>query len=254
MMRPKDSAFSEATAAASAGDFGGSHDPSGPDGETSPSATAPPLADRDRLIDVLQRRLSARSRLTLPAAAMGLRESAVLVPILWHADAPPEVLFIVRRADAPTHSGQIAFPGGKREVEDPSLSHTALRESFEEVGLPPEQVIVCGMLDDVPTPAGFNITPVVGVVQAPPGHTGLRFAPNQNEVADLFRVPVSQFPSIYQLAGHTKWQGVRYALHEFHYPDPALPTARRIWGATARVTYQLLQLLDLIAPLRDDIG
>ncbi len=214
---------------------------------------ASPLSDRDRLIAVLQARLGARSRLSLPAKAMGLRESAVLVPILWRPDAPPEVLYIVRRADAPTHSGQIAFPGGKREAEDPTLSDTALRESFEEVGLPPEQVIVCGLLDDVPTPAGFNITPVVGVVQAPPGEATLRFAPNQREVADLFRVPVPQFPSIYQLAGHTKWQGVRYALHEFHYPDPALPSARRIWGATARMTFQLLQLLGLITPLRDDI-
>lgn len=212
------------------------------------------LTDRDRLIDALRSRLAARSRLTLPAAAMGLRESAVLVPILWRDNAPPEVLYIVRRADAPTHSGQIAFPGGKRETEDPTLSDTALRESFEEVGLPREQVIVCGLLDDVPTPAGFNITPVVGVVQAAPGETALRFSPNQKEVADLFRVPVPQFPSIYQLAGHTKWQGVRYALHEFHYPDPGLLAARRIWGATARVTFQLLQLLDLIAPVRDDIA
>lgn len=254
MMRPKDSPPVDFPVDSLADSLADSRDRPGRDGGTAPDAAPHPLADRDRLIDVLQSRLSARSRLSLPAAAMGLRESAVLVPILWHADAPPEVLYIVRRADAPTHSGQIAFPGGKREVEDPTLSHTALRESFEEVGLPPEQVIVCGMLDDVPTPAGFNITPVVGIVQAAPGQSGLRFAPNQNEVADLFRVPVSQFPSIYQLAGHTKWQGVRYALHEFHYPDPALPTARRIWGATARVTYQLLQLLDLIAPLRDDIG
>lgn len=229
--------------------------PGGPPMTTiSENAETSPLADRERLIDVLRERLSARSRLTLPAAAMGLRESAVLVPILWRPDAPPEVLYIVRRADAPTHSGQIAFPGGKRELDDPTLSHTALRESFEEVGLPAEQVSVCGLLDDVPTPAGFNITPVVGVVQAPPGETALRFSPNQREVADLFAVPVAQFASIYQLAGHTKWQGVRYALHEFHFPDPALPTPRRIWGATARVTFQLLTLLGLIAPLRDDIG
>lgn len=209
------------------------------------------FASRDALAAVLTQRLRERERLSLPAAAMGLRESAVLVPILWHGDAPPEVLYIVRRADAPTHSGQIAFPGGKREAHDPTLADTALRESFEEVGLSPDDVTVCGLLDDVPTPAGFNITPVVGIVGMG-RHAPIEFLPNQREVADLFRVPIPAFPPSYHLAGHTRWQGVRYALHEFRYADPAVAETRRIWGATARVTYQLLALLDLLPPLRDD--
>ena len=216
------------------------------------AAASDPFESQKTLADVLRQRLSERSRLVLPAAAMGLRESAVLVPILWHADAPPEVLYIVRRADAPTHSGQVAFPGGKREAHDGSITDTALRESFEEVGLPPDHVTLCGLLDDVPTPAGFNITPVVGII-AMDRPAPVRFEPNQREVAELFRVPVPAFAPSYHLAGHTRWQGIRYALHEFHYPDPGLPAPRRIWGATARMTHQLLSLLDLLPPMRDDL-
>ncbi|MBL9006021.1 MAG: CoA pyrophosphatase [Myxococcales bacterium] len=208
------------------------------------------FASRGALASALTQRLNERTRLSLPASAMGLRESAVLVPILWHGDAPPEVLYIVRRADAPTHSGQVAFPGGKREAHDPSITDTALRESFEEVGLSPEDVTLCGLLDDVPTPAGFSITPVVGIVGLG-RHAPISFQPSQREVAELFCVPIPAFSSSYHLAGHTRWQGIRYALHEFHYADPAIATTRRIWGATARMTYQLLSLLDLVPPLSD---
>lgn len=186
---------------------------------------------------------------------MGLRESAVLIPILYDIDDQPQILFIVRRADAPTHSGQIAFPGGKREAADPTLADTALRESYEEVGLPTEHVHVAGLLDDVPTPARFNITPVVGVVGAvatPAGPGAIPLRANQGEVAELFRVPLAMLASTYHLAGHTRWQGVRYALHEFHYPDPTAQVTRRIWGATARITYQLLEMLELLPPMPAD--
>lgn len=220
-------------------------------GAPDPSRSAPHFASRTALADVLTQRLRDRPRLSLPAAAMGLRESAVLIPILWQGDAPPELLYIVRRADAPTHSGQVAFPGGKREAHDPSISDTALRESFEEVGLSPADVTLCGLLDDVPTPAGFNITPVVGII-SPGSQAPITFQPNQREVAELFQVPMSAFPASYHLAGHTRWQGIRYALHEFHYADPAVTSTRRIWGATARMTYQLLLLLDLLPPIHDE--
>ncbi len=168
----------------------------------------------------------------------GFRESAVLVPLVIPKDSPhadPEVLFIVRTASLPTHAGQVAFPGGKREATDPSLEHTALRESHEELGLPAEQVSILGPLDDMPTPMGFNITPVVGLIEGP-----LALRPNQGEVADTFTVPLFDLPGRYRAAGKAEWKGHVYTMHEFSHPK------YRIWGATAAMTLQLLYFLDLV--------
>jgi 8-oxo-dGTP pyrophosphatase MutT (NUDIX family) len=172
----------------------------------------------------------------------GFRESAVLLPLVLPSPdnepslhAEPEVLFIVRTASMPTHAGQVAFPGGKREVSDHSLDHTALRETQEELGILAEQVELLGQLDDMPTPMGFNITPVVGLVRGP-----LRLTPNQGEVADTFTVPLFELPRLYREAGKAEWKGHLYTMHEFSHPK------YRIWGATAAMMLQLLFLLDLV--------
>lgn len=172
-----------------------------------------------------------RARVQLP----GFRESAVLVPLLLDADAVTQLLYIVRTSDLPTHAGQIAFPGGKREHSDLSLEDTALRETSEEVGIEPGRVELIGCLDDVPTPMGFVITPVVGVIHGP-----LTLTPSQREVAETFTAPLHGLPDVYRHGGHAQWQGHSYVMHEFHHEQ------RRIWGATAAITMQLLHLLDLV--------
>ena len=158
------------------------------------------------------------------------------------AEAPEtELLFIVRTASLPTHAGQIAFPGGKREPTDETLTATALRETEEEVGIPVGSVRVLGLLDDVATPMGFVITPVVGVLRGP-----LALRIYEGEVASTFTAVVRRLPATYHHGGEAHWQGHRYTMHEFLYGD------YRIWGATAAITMQLLDTLALLsAPPRD---
>ena len=96
-------------------------------------------------------------------SAEGMRRAAVIVPLFFRA-GEAYVLFTQRTEDVPTHKGQISFPGGMVEPEDGGLAAAALRETFEEVGVRPDQVQVLGQLDDMPTSsAPFVITPFVGL-------------------------------------------------------------------------------------------
>jgi 8-oxo-dGTP pyrophosphatase MutT (NUDIX family) len=183
--------------------------------------------------------LRARPRqiLNLP----GYAESAVLALLIAHEsdagdDAHVEdarLVFTVRRADLRQHAGQISFPGGRRDPGDADLAETALRETEEELGIARERVQVLGLLDDVPTPSHYVITPVVGLARAP-----LPFEPHDGEVAAVFEVSLHMLadPARYHDAGRRTWEGVEYVLHEYQID------AHRVWGATARMVYQLLEL------------
>jgi 8-oxo-dGTP pyrophosphatase MutT (NUDIX family) len=74
------------------------------------------------------------------------------------------LLLTQRSADLPDHAGQISFPGGRVEPDDPTLAHAALREATEEIGLPAERVAVLGELAPYDTVSGYRVTPIVGWV------------------------------------------------------------------------------------------
>ena len=151
--------------------------------------------------------------------------ASVLVPIVMREE--PMVLLTQRTAHLSTHSGQIAFPGGKADADDANAVATALREAQEEVGLDPAFVQVLGNLSDYLTGSSFIITPVVALVQ--PNFT---ITPNHHEVADVFEVPL-QFlmnPSNHQR--HVfEADGMRREWFSMPYQDRA--DERFIWGATA---------------------
>ena len=158
-----------------------------------------------------------------PAAA------AVLIPLVMHAR--PTVLLTERTAQMSTHSGQVAFPGGKVDAEDADASATALREAEEEVGLAHHYVQVLGELPIYTTGSAFIITPVVALVQ--PGFT---LTPNPHEVADVFEVPLDFLLNPAHHRRHAfEWQGQRREWFSMPYQDPLQPEApeRFIWGATA---------------------
>ena len=158
-----------------------------------------------------------------PAAA------AVLIPLVMHAR--PTVLLTERTAQMSTHSGQVAFPGGKVDAEDADASATALREAEEEVGLAHHYVQVLGQLPIYTTGSAFIITPVVALVQ--PGFT---LTPNPHEVADVFEVPLDFLLNPAHHRRHAfDWQGQRREWFSMPYQDPQQPEApeRFIWGATA---------------------
>jgi 8-oxo-dGTP pyrophosphatase MutT (NUDIX family) len=132
-----------------------------------------------------------------------------------------------------THKGQISFPGGQREDADVETVETALRESYEEIGLEPSRVTVLGELDDVFTAvSSFVITPVVGLVDG--GIDDLVLAPD--EVKSLLVVPVSRLvdPAVHTTETRSVGEQ-RYRIHYYTIGDDV------IWGATGRIVYQFLR-------------
>ena len=112
-----------------------------------------------------------------------LTAAAVLVPILRRPQGET-VLFTVRHRMLKRHAGQISFPGGRTDPDEDPVA-TALREAHEEVGLPPAAVRVLGSLDCYVTRTGFCVTPVVGVIDAPPA-----LVPADDEVEAMFEAPL----------------------------------------------------------------
>ncbi|WP_296444518.1 CoA pyrophosphatase, partial [Rhodoferax sp. UBA5149] len=155
--------------------------------------------------------------------------ASVLVPIVMREQ--PTVLLTERTMHLSTHSGQIAFPGGKADEDDADASATALREAQEEVGLDPAFVHVLGVLPHYVTGSAFIITPVIALVQ--PGFT---LTPNAFEVADVFEVPLEFLMNPAHHRRHVfEWEGVRREWFSMPYQDPVEGhiTQRFIWGATA---------------------
>ena len=111
-----------------------------------------------------------------------LRPAAVLIPIIAGPDGA--TVLMTRRSDSlASHTGQIAFPGGRLDPGETAVE-AALREAFEEVALDPARVEVLGVGDAYETGTGFLVTPVVGWLTAMPSTT-----PSPDEVAEVFEIP-----------------------------------------------------------------
>lgn len=151
--------------------------------------------------------------------------AAVLVPLVLREELT--VLLTQRTEQLSTHSGQVAFPGGRQDPEDADATATALREAQEEVGLDPGQVEVLGSLPVYETGTAFMVTPVVALVQP-----DAALHPNPYEVADVFEVPLRFLldPTHHQ-RHRLHWQGLEREWFSMPYLDAG--RERYIWGATA---------------------
>ena len=165
-----------------------------------------------------------------------LVRAAVLVPII--DAAIPRVLLTVRDAGLRSHAGQVAFPGGRIDPGDDGPVGAALREAWEEVGLPADQVDVIGAARAHATGSGYLITPVVGVIP-----DGLALTPHEAEVAGLFEVPLDHLiADANHLPRSAIYEGIERHFYEIDWP------AERIWGVTAAL------IVSLAPRLRDAIG
>lgn len=175
--------------------------------------------------------LAARSRIAL--APPDKRVAAVLVPLL-DVDGDLHVLYTRRAATLPHHRGQVAFPGGTREPDDPDLARTALRETWEEIGLRPDDVRLLGTLDDIETMGSrFVITPFVGVAPHP-----YAWRPAPDEVDTIFTVPLAT------LAAPNAERSELWDFDGHAVPVRLFPVGgQTIWGATHRITRNLLEVL-----------
>ncbi len=166
------------------------------------------------------------------------RRAAVLVPVLVQ-DGVPHLLLTKRTEVVEHHKGQISFPGGGEEPGDADLLATALRETYEELGLEPEAVEVWGRLDELETVvSGFAITPYVGFV----AHLGT-LRPNPNEIDEIIVVPLSVFLDPDRVRSeHVVHEG---RARELLFYDTGTHV---VWGATARIIDGMVRLLEADRP------
>ncbi len=162
------------------------------------------------------------------------RHAAVLLGI-FEQDGEVYLLFIRRATTLRSHSGEIAFPGGGVETSDTSRVAAALREAREEIGLEPERVEVLGLLSPVFTVvSNYLITPVVAFL--PQGLGSLQL--QASEVTEIILASLGGLAKP-EIAHTEQWMrnGMTRTVYFYDYGP------HRIWGATARILYELLMLL-----------
>jgi len=138
-----------------------------------------------------------------------LKPAGVLIPVIERDAAGLSLLLTQRSAELKHHAGQVSFPGGRWEPDDADIVATALRETHEEVGIAQSDVTVIGYMRPMPTITGYAVTPVIGVVSG-------------------------------DIELHLDHTEVEYA---FEVPLPFLLDGQRIWGATAFIIHQFIQLI-----------
>jgi len=186
------------------------------------AAPAGPGWNHDDLVDVLVGGVSA--------------EAAVLAGLVPRHDGT-RVLLTRRNDSLRHHGGQVSFPGGRIEPSDADAAAAALRESCEEIALPPRQASVLGYLDPFLTVSGFRVTPVVAVID--PAFVPV---PQPDEVADVFEVPLAYLMDPGNLRSiDIEFSGRRRRVLEYAWPG------QRIWGATAAILLNLRRRLEHIA-------
>ena len=162
-----------------------------------------------------------------------LKCAAVLVPLVWQG-GQWHILFTRRTDRVESHKGQVSFPGGACDGGETTPEQTALREAEEEIGIHPNDVKVLGRLANLITISFYRVTPVVGVVKWP-----AVFRVGEHEVARVFTIPLGWLAN-----ASNRWQfeipGAKRSVIAYHPYDGEL-----LWGATARMTVDFLNVLGL---------
>ena len=184
----------------------------------------------------LPRLLSAFNLLTPSAgepawrrvASGSLKPAAVLIPIIARGDHL-SVLFTRRSAQLRHHPGQISFPGGRQDPDDGDLATTALRETHEELGIPARSIQLLGELPAHITVSHYRMVPFIGLL-AP----DYPLTPAADEVAEAFELPLAP---LLEPANYGRWQVQRGS--QLHTVLGITLQQRLVWGATARILWQL---------------
>ena len=172
-----------------------------------------------------------RTRRPKAIAGDDFRSAAVLAPIQERPDGDYLILTL-RAKNLSSHSGQVAFPGGSVDPDDAGAVATALRETQEEIGVDPGHVRILGQLDQVFAGYNFLVTPFVGLIPYP-----YEFRPDPRETAVVFSVPVAALLKQDALTLDYRLSRRSEPIYHFQYDE------WDIWGATARMVKQLLELV-----------
>ncbi len=162
------------------------------------------------------------------------RQSAVMM-LFYPKNGEMHLVLIKRNTYPGVHSSQISFPGGKAEPEDADLAHTALRETFEEVGVVPEAIdVVMPFTEIYIPPSNFLVMPYLGITEIE-----LTFRPNKDEVDAIIELPLDVFLDdsiITSVAMQTSYsQRIMVPAFEFE--------GHVVWGATAMIMSELKETL-----------
>jgi 8-oxo-dGTP pyrophosphatase MutT (NUDIX family) len=160
------------------------------------------------------------------------RPAAVLAPIIKRPTGWT-MLFTERAKETPTHPGQISFPGGRVQASDADAVETALRETFEEIGLGREFIEPVGAWDRYDTITGYRVTPIVGLVEP-----GFELKLDPREVASVFEAPLD---FLMNAANHEKREAQWQGRTRYYYAMPW--QGHNIWGATAGMIRALYERL-----------
>ncbi len=192
--------------------------------------------DSKMLAKEIREILAQREKRDIVLCNAPLSPAAVLLP-LYKKHGEYHILLTRRTQKVEHHKGQISFPGGARHEHDRGIRDTALRETFEEIGVRPEDVQILGELDNMGTlTSNYLVTPFVGIIPYP-----YELTVNRDEIEKLIEVPLSALADeknhreeVYVI------EGIKFKAIMFDYRGHV------IWGATARI---LEQFLDLLFPI-----
>jgi len=190
------------------------------------------LMGSDELVDRVEQALADYTprKIENPTAAA----AAVLV-LIHPRGGEPHVIFTERTNHVEHHKGQMSFPGGACDDTDDCRETTALRETWEEIGVERDHVRVIGTLDDMVTISNFRVTPFVGVLEYEGAYP---YSINDHEVARVVEVPLTFLLEEGNMELEVRQhQGREVLVPAFSY------NGHRIWGATARMLHQLIELL-----------
>jgi 8-oxo-dGTP pyrophosphatase MutT (NUDIX family) len=195
------------------------------------------MYDDSVMMDELKKALTERKKLMITDSR--LKPSAVLLPI-FKKDGRCHILFTKRTDHLANHKGQISFPGGGRHDDDKSLMETALRESWEEIGLRQSDIKIIGELDDAATTTSlFCITPFVGIIPYP-----YEFKRDTFEVEEIFDVSLEDLMKADKKEEAVEIGGVQIKVISYEIAGHV------IWGATAWILTEFLSILRNVSGAR----
>jgi 8-oxo-dGTP pyrophosphatase MutT (NUDIX family) len=190
------------------------------------------LSDPHKLYPIIIENLSNREIKTYRYTTVKFRRAAVIIPIFFK-DEEAHLLFTKRTDKVEHHKGQISFPGGMYNSDDTDLEETALRETWEEMGIKRKDITILGRTDNFLTNTRFMVSPFVGYFPYP-----YPYIVNEDEISDILEIPISHLlnPDIFQIQ---KWMraGVLWDVHFYNF------NGENIWGVTGFLLSNFLSLV-----------
>lgn len=166
------------------------------------------------------------------------RKAGVMALFYPNSEGETYLILILRKTYRGVHSAQVGFPGGKHELEDPDLKYTALRETFEEVGVPIESMeLIRALTPMYIPPSHFTVSPFLGITSKTPA-----FIKQDEEVEDLIEVSLSDFLD----DKNTTTVEVMTSLEKELTVPAFILNGYIVWGATAMMLSELKDLLKIV--------